>query len=115
MSVLIKGMKKPILCEHMENGKVHRCPLLDNEDCCKLQDCEDSWTWEDQYAGCPLVEVNNPHGRLIDENEVVNAIYKRIDYLQTHEPFNRKHGDLDLIGILPYIKEIQTVIEATND
>lgn len=47
-------------------------------------------------------------GRLIDEDDVISAIYKRIDNLQTHEAFKRKHGDIDLLGLVPMIKAIQT-------
>lgn len=47
-------------------------------------------------------------GRLIDEDDVISAIYKRIENLQTHEPFKKKHGDIDLIGLVPIIQSIPT-------
>ena len=71
MSVIIKGITKPKNCMWIDdNHDVHSCPLLDGEDNCKLQDCKEEWNWADQYAGCPLVELPDHHGRLIDENEV---------------------------------------------
>lgn len=55
MSVLIKNMDKPQKCMWMdEKHDVYYCPLLDNEDRCRLQDCKEEWTWDDQYAGCPI-------------------------------------------------------------
>ena len=54
MSVMIKGMDKPLQCD---NNK-YRCPLLDEYDNCKLQDCKDFETWEEQYAGCPLIQMS---------------------------------------------------------
>lgn len=61
---------------------------------------------------CPLVEVTEPHGRLIDELRVIDAIHERLEVLRTHEVFVRKHGDIDLLGVMPYIAKIPTVIKA---
>lgn len=61
---------------------------------------------------CPLVEIPKPHGRLIDESTVKDAIYERLKVLLTHEVFRRKRGDIDLLGVMPYIAKIPTVIEA---
>ncbi len=60
-------------------------------------------------AGVPLPKK---HGRLIDENNVINAICERLKVLKTHEVFMRKRGDIDLLGVMPYIAKIPTVIEA---
>lgn len=57
---------------------------------------------------CPLVEVPEPHGRLIDELRVIDAIHERLEVLRTHEVFVRKH----LLGVMPYIAKIPTVIKA---
>jgi len=48
-------MKKPDHCL--------RCPLLNNDDMCCLQDYEGQeekwdWTWEQQMQNCPLKEVD---------------------------------------------------------
>lgn len=112
MSVLIKGMKMPkncLVCKLRGDGSDSRyiwdCPLTGFE-----------YTREEGETGrlddCPLVEVPALHGRLIDEENVKNAIYERLKVLQTHEVFKRKHGDIDLLGILPYIAKIPTVIES---
>lgn len=58
------------------------------------------------------IPLQKGHGRLIDENDVLDAIHKRLEHLRTHKAFIRKHGDIDLLGVIPYIENIPTVIEA---
>lgn len=74
MSVIVRGMEMPKgSCEWIgENGSLRRCKLLNGDDDCKMQEgvCADA-TWEEQFAGCPLVEISTPHGRLIDADEVI--------------------------------------------
>lgn len=53
MSVLIKGMEKPKNCIWLDG----KCPLLGDDDDCKLQDCQEEWAWQDQYKGCPLSDA----------------------------------------------------------
>ena len=71
MSILIKGMEMPTSC-----------------DSCRIMEFEDTNCVEEFYCGCPivfkahpqgvdhrpdycpLIEVPEPHGRLIDENEM---------------------------------------------
>ena len=68
MSVIIKGMRKPPKCEWLDNERnLQRCKLLIDDDCA-LQDCDDSWTWEELYARCPLDELSEKHGDLIDRD-----------------------------------------------
>lgn len=45
-------------------------------------------------------------GRLLDEDDVIDAINKRISILQKHPEFRRKHADIDLYGIKPMIAEL---------
>ena len=47
-------------------------------------------------------------GRLIDEDDVLNAVDQRIQELQSHPEFRRKHADIDLYGIKEYISQIPT-------
>ena len=70
MSVLIKGIKKPKRCSGFDG---HKCPFLDDEDNCVLQEPVDG-TWDDLYANCPLVELPEKHGRLIDADALVPDI-----------------------------------------
>lgn len=61
-----------------------------------------------------LEKIPEKHGRLIDEDDVIDAIHERLHELQTHKEFIKKRGDIDLLGILPYIAKIQTIIEAED-
>jgi len=113
MSVLIKDMEMPINCIYEENGKTKFCFFCNHDDtpfCAYrgtglgLDDERPDW--------CTLVEVPTPHGRLIDEDNVIDAIHERLQTLRTHKEFIKKHGDIDLLGVMPYIAKIPTVIEA---
>ena len=83
MSVLIKGMKMPTMCEECQIRAVdensygdimyERCPIT----------CEDvgGYGWQgkrERHPDCPLVEVKEPHGRLIDAEVVNSALKKRL-------------------------------------
>ena len=114
MSILIKGMEMPKECRE--------CPLeLYYVDCgetrCRVGNKILAKNFKViQFDGrpdwCPLVEVPAPHGRLIDEDNVIDAIHKRLQVLRTHKQFIKKRGDIDLLGVMPYIAKIPTVIEA---
>lgn len=69
MSVVIKGMKMPSCCDvcrFSDWSNLHQTA------CCKMRDYEPcfedhSMDYEEKRADfCPLVEVPEPHGRLID-------------------------------------------------
>lgn len=67
MSVLIKGMEKPKSCTWWDG----RCPLLGDDDDCKLQDCQEEWTWQDQYKGCPLSDAPDTNVDTISRQDVL--------------------------------------------
>ena len=79
MSVIVKGMEMPKgSCEWIgENGSLRRCKLLNGDDDCKMQEgvCADA-TWEEQFAGCPLIEIPTPHSDLVDRDALI-AEYDR--------------------------------------
>lgn len=109
MSVLIKGMKMPEKCGscdlfHVESPM--HCTVVKGHKTVGAPYGMPRPDW------CPLVEVKEPHGRLIDEENVIDAIHERLKVLQTHEVFRRKRGDIDLLEVMPYIAKIPTVIEA---
>lgn len=65
MSVLIKGMKMPMNCDE--------CPLGEYEDsewfvCSPLKMAYRHMAQCDRLDDCPLVELPEKHGRLIDED-----------------------------------------------
>ena len=115
MSILIKGMEMPKNCNECKFGtwsNLHQaaaCKRHDFEPCFKDYSRE---YMEKRADFCPLVEVPAPHGRLIDEDNVIDAIHERLQVLRTHKQFIKKHGDIDLLGVMPYIAKIPTVIEA---
>ena len=81
MSILIKNIKKPKSCNELIGGQLKRCPFVDGYDDCVILRKKGIWTgttWEEQYSKCPLVEVPEPHGDLIDrdilEQELRNGI-----------------------------------------
>lgn len=112
MSVIVKGMEMPKNCL--------TCKLRgDGSDSKYIWDCPFTgleYTREEgetrRLDDCPLIEVPAPHGRLIDEDNVIDAIHERLQVLRTHKEFIKKHGDIDLLGVMPYIEKIPTVIEA---
>ena len=119
MSVFIKGMKMPSWkccygCEFSEWSSLHQT-MACNCGSYYFKPCFEDYSreyMEKKADFCPLVEVPTPHGKLVDVEDVKDAIYKRLKVLQTHEEFRRKHGDIDLLGVMPYIAEIPTIIEA---
>ncbi len=118
MSVLVKGMKMPKNCNECKMLSIHRiwgepiviCEANDRE----LEETEEYERDEKRLFDCPFVEVLVPHGGLLDENDVIDAIHDRLHELQTHKEFQKKHGDIDLLGVMPYIAKISTVIEAED-
>ena len=71
MSILIKGMKKPKACCFMIDGETELCPFVNTDDDCVLQPGENCYgTWEELYEGCPIGELPEKHGRLIDGDEL---------------------------------------------
>ena len=116
MGIYIKGMKMPencIKCPMQFGGMCYVMPAEVDEGRV-APTVEEAWK-QGKPDWCPLVEVPVSHGRLIDESKVRDAIYERLKVLQTHEVFMRKHGDIDLLGVLPYIDKIPTVIEGSED
>ena len=109
MSVLINGMKMPDNCESCAFESGFGFCLAKSDNFCGYTNYRKRPEW------CPLVELPEPHGRLIDENNVIDAVHERLQTLQTHKEFIKKRGDIDLLGVLPYVSKIQAVIEAEGE
>jgi len=68
MSILIKGAEMPKNCEE--------CPCIawryddDSPACCVLQ--KDISDYTKRLADCPLVEIETPHGGLVDLNLLIS-------------------------------------------
>lgn len=110
MSVLVKDMKKPKLCYEIIDGEPKRCPFVDADDDCVILRKKGIWTgqtWAEQYSKCPLVEVPESHGRLIDADEII----KEMDKMNV--------GGVVFETAVDYVKLIvndaTTIIEAENE
>ena len=83
MSILIKGMKKPNRCID--------CPFMisrDNDDCILQSNVANAlfMNWDDMKLNCPLVELPEKHGRLIDADALAdNLDYDAMHYEEDHE------------------------------
>ena len=77
MGVYIKGMKMPKSC--------FECDLYNDEsNFCKAQKEYmpfASFGRDYKDADCPMVEVSEPHGRLIDADTVIEKLAKAIPYI----------------------------------
>ena len=92
MGVYIKGMEMPANCTLCACGN-------DETRYCKAANEYIPMIGKPRF--CPLVEVAEPHGRLIDADALVNTVV-----FHTNIPADTKEFIEDLIGIAP------TVIEA---
>ena len=63
-------MEKPNHCLH--------CPMCNgDDDCVLIQEIDTSWDWEEQYANCPLQEVEpeRKKGKWIERDDCCDGIY----------------------------------------
>ena len=106
MSILISGMEKPKKCCAMVGGECVMCPFVNDDDECVVllqMGKRIPGTWQDQYAQCPLVELSESHGRLIDVDKLLRDAPRYVDYPPHYEP--------KLLSILD-VENAPTVIEA---
>ena len=61
MGVYIKGMDMPISCE--------KCPLCYDYLNCSIDDSLQMYLYN-RHPNCPLIEIDRPHGRLIDRDDI---------------------------------------------
>lgn len=123
MSVLIKGMKKPKNCCFMIDGETELCPFVNTDDDCVLQPGENCYgTWEELYAGCPLGELPEKHGRLIDGDELFKqmniAVAMMSGMMKAIDAEDDKEMQMELKAyrdIRDGIKNCETVIEAEDE
>ena len=53
------------------------------------------------------------HGKLKDENEIIECIRNRVENLKNDSQFIKYRKDIDLLGTIPHIRnEVRTIIEA---
>lgn len=109
MSVLIKGMKMPKCSQY-----------------CKFTEMNENWERVCTIGGrfqwhgsrlcdnCPMVEVP-PHGRLIDADELYEAISLNFKDLNSTEDFMGIGYDHCIADTLVVIRQAPTIIEAEEE
>ena len=107
MSVLIKGMKMPTTCDECDFchwSNIHQTGICDrcgDEPVCSDYGTDYKWT---RARFCPLIELPEKHGRLIDE---------RVAYDKIAEQEGGYYMDMDGVGC--GLEETPTVFEAEGD
>lgn len=100
MSVLIKDMKMPKNCQECRWRKTD----ISNSDYCKLTNRDVPYLVKFPDS-CPLIEVPEPHGRLIDADEL------RKEYKQPSDWLDAKQRLYDVTGIWANIDCAPTIIQ----
>ena len=110
MSVLIKGMEMPTTCG---NCPVHKLWAEDDEAQCMIK--RELWTkYSKRNPDCPLIEIPDGHGRLIDADELIKFVELRYDI--TWDSDNYEGGIKDACtDVLWKIERLPTVIPADKD
>ena len=89
MSVLVKGMKIPKNCSDCQlNYDMMSCIITGTrfwDDTLMDFDCQESRLYD-----CPLVELPEKHGRLVDVNELSKKMYH--DAFETDTPLQKWDG-----------------------
>ena len=99
MSVLIKGMEMPKTCKECDiEDEYYFCPVSNRD--------TDEVRTTGRHKDCPLVEVAEPHGDLIDRDEVRNTVFHHLSI--------KGEGNLLLAekSVFGNIIKAKTVIEA---
>lgn len=100
MGLYIKGMGMPKNC-----GECHFCHTENFESWCCPTEREDI-LFDAMPEWCPLIEVPEPHGDLVDHSEIGKILIKALDECEISE--EDKGHVLRMVWIAP------TVIEGTE-
>lgn len=118
MSILIKGMKKPKKCCATIDRECVMCQFVNGDDeCVALLQIGKRvpGTWEDQYAQCPLVELPESHGRLIDADELIDDMVNGIRAGNLEKGYERYQNINDVDDCVDCVRYADTVIEAEGE
>ena len=109
MSILIKGMKMPKNCNECKFGTWSN---LHQTACCKRHDFDPCFEdhsreyMEKRADFCPLVEIPEPHGRLIDASYKVDMPF----YDDEYEEYSMRTVTVEEL-LMMADNEVPTVIE----
>ena len=105
MGVYIKGMEMPSDCDY--------CPLSNGFGHCNAKH-EGILSYVGRDEDCPLIEVTEPHGRLIDADK----LFGWYDGQRDEYPIKKEtpqYGTLMMYEIFDEIDDAPTVIEAEGE
>ena len=110
MSILIKGFEIPTRCAECRLSTVHS--FNDRPLCDVLVEYMSYGEWETKRLdNCPLVEVPEPHGRLIDADELVDKHFGK-EFLSKVMTADEDDLGTALVNVPLVIKNAPTVIPA---
>jgi len=115
VSVIVKGMQKPRKCFEIIDGQCKYCPFVNTDDDCILQRDKCYGTWEEQYAGCPLVELPEKHGRLIDGDALVTEMTNGIRAGNLEDGYEKYQNINNMDDCVECVKYADVVIEAEGE
>ena len=104
MSVLIKGMEMPALCQECDLYIDGACYAKGYRDYQSIMDMS-------KPDDCPLIEVPTPHGELVDRNGLMDTYADRLTAVaERYSPDSSECGILS--GAMKLLAIMPTVIEA---
>lgn len=104
MSVLIKGMEMPALCQECDLYIDGACYAKGYRDYQSIMDMS-------KPDDCPLIEVPTPHGDLVDRNGLMDIYADRLTAVaERYSPDSSECGILS--GAMKLLAIMPTVIEA---
>ena len=118
MSVIVKGMRMPDTCEECQVSCEVGSDLY-----CQVTDEGNEWGWKKSENGfearpdwCPLVELPEKHGPMIDRNELEKAVLKWLP----PDPCGREEKEYPFetdicVSMMMEIEEQETIVEAEGD
>lgn len=89
MSIIIKDMQMPSecrmcpLCRYFYSTGITKCMLMQTP----LAEDYKTIRFEGRHKDCPLVELPEKHGRLIDADAYVSMMEEKCDYAKSLDPY----------------------------
>ncbi len=109
MSVIVEGMKMPVMCSYCK----FREPFIDSA-YCHLAEMDMEYEESDncRHPNCPLVEIPTPHGRLGDLDKLWDMMSKYSDNEGAKNPYADNDFMIHRDSACELIEDAPTVIEA---
>lgn len=109
MGIYIKGMEMPESCTCCDfrtfDGIIDECRVL--------RKFMRGWEYKNGFpTDCPLIEVKEPHGRLIDADKLFGDLKAILPWSFETEKERRLYDQIDTFKLL--IEEVPTVIEGSE-